>query len=87
MHVRFLKKLDKAVGGMWCACQSALLPAFPMPSCRARRLSTAVSRSFMAVSGGVSREWLRREVGEEVAACVPLELGGDFDLQAWSWEG
>lgn len=41
----------------------------------------------MAVSGGVSRDWLRHEVGEEVAACLPLELGGDFDLQAWSWEG
>ncbi|CAN0417958.1 unnamed protein product, partial [Hapterophycus canaliculatus] len=30
---------------------------------------------------------LRHEVGEEVAACLPVELGGDFDLEAWSWEG
>ncbi|CAM9965017.1 unnamed protein product [Ectocarpus sp. 6 AP-2014] len=52
-----------------------------------RRASTAASKSFLAVSGAVSRDWLRHEVGEEVAACLPVELGGDLDLAAWSWEG
>ena len=36
--------------------------------------------------GGVSRDWLRVEVGEDVAASLPLELGGDLDLRDWSWE-
>ncbi|CAN0546038.1 unnamed protein product, partial [Ectocarpus sp. 12 AP-2014] len=52
-----------------------------------RRASSAGSKSFLAVSGAVSRDWLRHEVGEEAAACLPVELGGDLDLAAWSWEG
>ncbi|CAM9944780.1 unnamed protein product, partial [Ectocarpus sp. 4 AP-2014] len=52
-----------------------------------RRASSAASKSFLAVSGAVSRDWLRHEVGEEAAACLPVELGGDLDLAAWSWEG
>lgn len=45
------------------------------------------SRSFLALSGWSSREWVRREAGEDIARSLPVELGGDLDLKRWSWEG
>lgn len=44
-------------------------------------------KSFLAVSGACSRDWLRQEVGEDVASGLPRELGGDLDMGQWSWEG
>ncbi|CAN0119816.1 unnamed protein product, partial [Scytosiphon promiscuus] len=54
-----------------------------------RRASTAVSKSFLAVSGGVSREWLRHEVGEErrTEPTTPAERACVSNTPSRRWVG
>lgn len=55
-----------------------------IPSCPRANL---VCKSLLTVSGGCPGEWLRLQLGEEVAAALPTELGGELDLESWGWEG